>query len=82
MSLVGPRPYPTKESEQFDTFERIRYDVLPGITGLAQVNGRSDLSIVEILRLDLYYIENWSIAMDVKIVFQTIPAILTRKGAY
>jgi exopolysaccharide biosynthesis polyprenyl glycosylphosphotransferase len=82
MSLVGPRPYPVLESEQFDTFERIRYDALPGITGLAQVSGRSDLSMSEILRLDLYYIENWSIARDLMILIKTIPAILTRKGAY
>lgn len=82
MSLVGPRPYPVDESEKFDTFQRRRYEVLPGMTGLAQVNGRSDLSIDEILRLDLYYIENWSIGLDIKILLETLPAVLTRKGAY
>ena len=82
MSLVGPRPYPVEESEKFDTFQRRRYEVLPGMTGLAQVNGRSDLSIDEILRLDLYYIENWSIGLDIKILLETLPAVLTRKGAY
>ncbi len=82
MSIVGPRPYPITESEQFDTFERRRYDVLPGVTGLAQVSGRSDLDTDEILRLDLYYIENWSIGLDIEILIKTLPAVVTRKGAY
>ena len=82
MSLVGPRPYPITESEQFDTFERRRYDALPGITGLAQVSGRSDLETDEILRLDLYYIENWSIGLDIQILLKTLPAVFTRRGAY
>ena len=82
MSLVGPRPYPITESEQFDTFERRRYDALPGITGLAQVSGRSDLETNEILRLDLYYIENWSIGLDIQILLKTLPAVFTRRGAY
>ncbi len=82
MSLVGPRPYPVEESEKFDSFQRRRYDVLPGITGLSQVSGRSDLSIDEIIRLDLYYIENWSLLLDLQIMIKTIPAVISRRGAY
>ena len=82
MSLVGPRPYPTVESEQFRGYQKRRFDVLPGMTGLAQVSGRSDLTMDETIRLDIYYIENWSPLLDLKILLKTIPAVLSGKGAY
>lgn len=82
MSLVGPRPYPTAESEQFRGYQKRRFDVLPGMTGLAQVSGRSDLTMDETIRLDIYYIENWSPLLDLKILLKTIPAVLSGKGAY
>ena len=82
MSLVGPRPYPTCESEEIDSLYRRRFDVLPGMTGLSQVSGRSDLTFEEIMRLDLYYIEHWSPLLDLKILLKTIPAVLLGRGAY
>jgi lipopolysaccharide/colanic/teichoic acid biosynthesis glycosyltransferase len=57
-------------------------DVKPGISGLWQVSGRSDLSFEEWVNLDIYYIENWSIALDIKILLRTIPTVLFSKGAY
>jgi exopolysaccharide biosynthesis polyprenyl glycosylphosphotransferase len=90
MSIVGPRPLPIND---FDKIERgngkINYDwyikrgeVQPGITGLWQVSGRSKLSFEEMVMLDLYYIENQSIFFDLEILFETIPTVLTAKGAY
>jgi lipopolysaccharide/colanic/teichoic acid biosynthesis glycosyltransferase len=57
-------------------------DVTPGLTGLWQVSGRSDLSFDEMVKLDLYYAENWSLAVDMMIILRTVPAVLKRKGAY
>jgi len=82
MSLVGPRPYPVYEVSQFNHTERKRFDLMPGITGLAQVSGRSDLDFEEGIRLDLFYIETWSPWLDIKILFKTIPAVLRGRGAY
>jgi len=83
MSLVGPRPFPHYHLERFDDdFRRMRRRVLPGITGLWQVSARSegDLAVQE--RLDTYYILNWSIWLDLSLLFQTIQTVLSRKGAY
>jgi exopolysaccharide biosynthesis polyprenyl glycosylphosphotransferase len=82
MSLVGPRPPMPHEVEQYDEWHKRRLEVTPGLTGLWQVSGRSDLPFDEMVMLDLYYIESWSLGLDVKIILQTIPAVLTMRGAY
>ena len=82
MSLVGPRPLPQRDYELLDDKHKKRYLVLPGLTGLWQVSGRSDLSFDELIRLDFYYIENWSIWLDLTIIARTVPVVLARKGAY
>jgi exopolysaccharide biosynthesis polyprenyl glycosylphosphotransferase len=82
MSLVGPRPLPIRDYEQLEPWHRKRYAVLPGMTGLWQVSGRIDLSFDDLVRLDFYYLENWSIWMDITILAKTIPAVLARRGAY
>ncbi|MCD4670146.1 MAG: sugar transferase [Actinomycetia bacterium] len=82
LSLVGPRPPIPEEVEQYDEWEMKRMNVKQGITGLWQVSGRSELSFDEMARLDLYYIQNWSIEMDIKIILKTIPTVLFGKGAY
>jgi len=82
MSLVGPRPPIPDEVERYRDRELKRLEIRPGITGLWQVSGRSDLSYEDMIRLDFEYIENWSIWLDLKILLKTVPAILSRKGAY
>jgi len=82
MSLVGPRPLPLRDYVQLEEWHRRRYQVLPGMTGLWQVSGRISLSFDELVRLDFYYIENWSIWLDITILLKTIPAVLARRGAY
>jgi lipopolysaccharide/colanic/teichoic acid biosynthesis glycosyltransferase len=82
MSLVGPRPLPLRDYERLEPWHRRRYNVLPGITGLWQVAGRSDLTFDDLVRLDFYYLENWSIWLDISILFRTPAAILSRRGAY
>jgi exopolysaccharide biosynthesis polyprenyl glycosylphosphotransferase len=82
MSLVGPRPLPVRDYEQLQPWHRKRYLVLPGMTGLWQVSGRIDLSFDDLVRLDFYYIENWSIVLDISILARTLPAVLARRGAY
>jgi exopolysaccharide biosynthesis polyprenyl glycosylphosphotransferase len=82
MSLVGPRPLPIRDYEQLQPWHRKRYLVLPGMTGLWQVSGRIDLSFDDLVRLDFYYIENWSILLDISILARTLPAVLARRGAY
>ena len=82
MSLVGPRPLPVRDYEQLLPWHRKRYLVLPGMTGLWQVSGRIDLSFDDLVRLDFYYIENWSIWLDISILAKTLPAVLARRGAY
>ncbi|MFN6962617.1 MAG: sugar transferase [Pyrinomonadaceae bacterium] len=81
MSIVGPRPPIPYEVEDYDIGHRKRLEMKPGITGLWQVSGRSRLSFEEMVRVDLYYIENWSIWLDLKIVLLTLPAILRGEGA-
>jgi exopolysaccharide biosynthesis polyprenyl glycosylphosphotransferase len=82
MSLVGPRPLPLRDYALLDEWHRRRYNVLPGLTGLWQVAGRSDLSFDDLVRLDFYYLENWSIWLDVSILVRTPFAVLRRRGAY
>jgi exopolysaccharide biosynthesis polyprenyl glycosylphosphotransferase len=82
MSLVGPRPLPIRDFEKLEAWHRKRYLVLPGITGLWQISGRSELTFDDLVRLDFYYLENWSIWLDITILLKTLPAVLTRKGAY
>ncbi len=82
MSLVGPRPGLPNEVEQYELWHRRRLEVTPGLTGMWQVLGRSDTSFDEMVRLDIYYAENWSVGMDVRILLKTIPVVLLSKGAY
>ena len=81
MSLVGPRPLVDYESELYGTYNEKRNSVLPGITGLAQVQGRLDLSLQERLYWDLKYIDSYSMSNDLKIIIKTISSVLKRKGA-
>jgi lipopolysaccharide/colanic/teichoic acid biosynthesis glycosyltransferase len=82
MSVVGPRPPVPAEVAEYDEWHRGRLLVTPGLTGLWQVSGRSNLTFDEMVRLDLYYAEHWSPWLDIKIILRTIPAILTARGAY
>lgn len=82
MSMVGPRPPLMTEAERYGSDVMRRLTVKPGITGLWQVGGRSDLDWEESVRLDLYYVENWSIVQDLIIIFRTVRVVLTRDGAY
>jgi exopolysaccharide biosynthesis polyprenyl glycosylphosphotransferase len=83
MSLVGPRPLPLRDVERFDPWHHIRHQVLPGITGLWQISGRSEIDAFnDAARLDLYYIDNWSLNLDLEILLETFKIILLGKGAY
>jgi exopolysaccharide biosynthesis polyprenyl glycosylphosphotransferase len=82
MSLVGPRPSLPSEVDAYAAPIRRRLKVMPGLTGLWQVSGRSLLSWEESVRLDLWYVENWSIGFDLQILFKTAHAVLAKKGAY
>jgi exopolysaccharide biosynthesis polyprenyl glycosylphosphotransferase len=82
MSLVGPRPLPLRDFVQLEEWHRKRYLVLPGMTGLWQVSGRIELTFDDLVRLDFYYLENWSIWLDISILAKTMPAVLARRGAY
>ena len=82
MSLVGPRPFPIEQIEKEDLRQLKRLQVRPGITGLWQIRGRSNLSFVRLLKWDIWYINNWSFWLDLNILFQTIPVVLNGEGAY
>ncbi len=82
MSLVGPRPFPVEESQQIEYKHIPRLNIKPGITGLAQIKGRSDLSFSHWMRWDNWYLHNWSLGLDIKILLWTIPVVLKGKGAY
>jgi exopolysaccharide biosynthesis polyprenyl glycosylphosphotransferase len=82
MSLVGPRPLPMRDHALLEDWHRRRAHVLPGMTGLWQISGRSDLSFDDLVRLDFYYLENWSIWLDISILAKTLPAVLASRGAY
>lgn len=82
MSLVGPRPPLPREVAEYEEWQKGRLAIKPGITGLWQVRGRSDLNFDEAVLLDLYYIENWSLRLYFQILLSTIPAVLFSRGAY
>ena len=82
MSLVGPRPPLAREVENYQPEHYVRLKGLPGITGLWQVSGRSDLSFSEMVKLDKFYLDNWSLRLDLSIILKTFVAVLTRNGAY
>jgi len=82
MSLVGPRPLPERDFDRLEDWHKKRYLVLPGITGLWQVSGRSELDFDDLVRLDFLYLERWSVFLDLTILLKTVPAVLTRKGAF
>ena len=82
MSLVGPRPALPREVAQYQEWHKKRLEVAPGITGLWQVRGRSELTFDEMMLLDIYYAENWSLGLDLRILLETIPKVLTGHGAY
>jgi lipopolysaccharide/colanic/teichoic acid biosynthesis glycosyltransferase len=82
MSLVGPRPPLPREVARYDTSVSRRLLVKPGLTGLWQISGRSDLPWEEAVRLDLRYVENWSLTLDLSILRKTFAAVLQSRGAY
>ena len=82
MSLVGPRPLPLRDFHRLADWHKKRYLVLPGMTGLWQVSGRSELDFDDLVRLDFLYLERWSILLDMAILLKTIPAVFTRRGAF
>jgi exopolysaccharide biosynthesis polyprenyl glycosylphosphotransferase len=82
MSLVGPRPPTPDEVRLYDSWHMQRLQIIPGITGLWQVSGRSEVPFDEMCLLDIYYIENWSVKLDAQILMMTIPRVLLRHGAY
>jgi lipopolysaccharide/colanic/teichoic acid biosynthesis glycosyltransferase len=82
MSLVGPRPLPVRDVAKFSQDHFFRQEVLPGITGLWQVSGRSDTGSEGVFDLDFEYIENWSLGLDFKILLQTVQVVFQAKGAY
>lgn len=82
MTIVGPRPPLEYEYEHYDEWHKLRLKVRPGLTGLWQVSGRSTVPFHEMVKLDLYYIENWSLMMDLKIMIRTIPVMLAGTGGY
>jgi lipopolysaccharide/colanic/teichoic acid biosynthesis glycosyltransferase len=82
MSLVGPRMITPEELGKYSQWDLNLLTVKPGITGLWQVHGRSDVSYEERVRLDMHYIRNWTIWFDLHLLMETIPAVLSRRGAY
>lgn len=82
MSLVGPRPPLASEVAKYESWQRKRLTIKPGMTGLWQVSGRSDLTFDEMCLLDIYYIENWGLWLDVRILLRTIPLFIFSRGAY
>jgi exopolysaccharide biosynthesis polyprenyl glycosylphosphotransferase len=82
MSLVGPRPLPQRDFDMLEPWHKKRYLVLPGVTGLWQVSGRSELDFDDLVRLDFLYLERWSVFLDLTILVKTLPAVLSRRGAF
>jgi exopolysaccharide biosynthesis polyprenyl glycosylphosphotransferase len=82
MSLVGPRPPLPSEVEQYEDWQHGRLRAVPGLTGLWQVSGRSEVPFHDMVRLDLHYIRNWSLGLDLEILLRTIPAVVSNRGAY
>jgi lipopolysaccharide/colanic/teichoic acid biosynthesis glycosyltransferase len=81
MSWVGPRPATPDEVELYEPWHRQRLRILPGLTGLWQVSGRSEVPFEEMCLLDIYYIENWSLSLDFQIILRTVPHVLLAHGA-
>ena len=81
MSLIGPRPLPLRDIEKMDVRHNIRHNLLPGITGLTQVSGRSECSSDEFFLWDEFYVTQWSLRLDLKILLKTLPAVITKSGA-
>jgi exopolysaccharide biosynthesis polyprenyl glycosylphosphotransferase len=79
MSLVGPRPHQPREVEKYETWQKRTLSIKPGVTGLAQISGRSDLSFADEARLDIYYIENWSLWLDIEVIFKTFFVLLKKR---
>ena len=82
MSLVGPRMISPPEIEKYGPYRNLLLSVKPGITGYWQVRGRQELSYEERVRMDVYYIENWSLGMDINILLRTPVKVLKKEGAY
>jgi lipopolysaccharide/colanic/teichoic acid biosynthesis glycosyltransferase len=82
MSLIGPRPNLPSEVEHYQDWMTKRLSVRPGLTGLWQVSGRSDLTFDEMVLLDIYYVENWTMGLDLNILLRSVPAVLRARGAY
>jgi len=83
MSLVGPRPFFESDLDDYEAHHFRRLTVPPGLTGLWQVSGRSDIvDFEEVVRLDRHYIEHWSLALDLRILARTLPVVASRRGAY
>ena len=81
MSLVGPRPHLPEEVAKYENHHKMVLTIKPGITGLSQISGRSDLTFEEEVKNDMYYIQNWSLILDIQIILKTIPAVLRRREA-
>jgi exopolysaccharide biosynthesis polyprenyl glycosylphosphotransferase len=82
MSLVGPRPPLPSEVDKYEAWQLARLQALPGMTGLWQVSGRSEVPFNDMIRLDLHYVRNWSFGLDLEIMLRTIPAVVSKRGAY
>ena len=81
MSLIGPRPLPLRDIQKMDIRYNIRHELLPGITGLTQVSGRSNCSSDEFFQWDELYVKQWSLRLDLKILLKTVPAVIVKSGA-
>ena len=82
MSLIGPRPNLPSEVDHYEDWMFKRLSVCPGLTGLWQVSGRSDLTFEEMVLLDIYYVENWTMGLDLNILLRSVPAVVQARGAY
>ena len=81
MSIVGPRPIVDKEVEKYGEYEDKLFSVTPGLTGYWQANGRSDTTYEERVQMDMYYIDNRSLWLDIKIIFKTVISVIKKEGA-
>src|SRR5256885_8299822 len=82
MSLVGRRPPLPAEVARYEDWQLARLRALPGMTGLWQVSGRSEVPFNDMVRLDLHYVRNWSLGLDLEIILRTVPAVIANRGAY
>jgi lipopolysaccharide/colanic/teichoic acid biosynthesis glycosyltransferase len=79
MSIIGPRPHQPREVEKYEKYQKRLFTIKPGITGMAQVNGREHNNFEKEAKLDIFYIENWSFLLDMKIMFKTFTILFSRK---